>query len=185
MVNIIITAPHSNCLSFEQEEIQRTCDKVSGFAASSLRSSILEKTSHKVIELQSDTHRSISDLNRYNARRTEFRKKVTSLMDDASVLLDVHSFPNERFGGNEFVILDNLPGTSYGKKIDQLMINVRSLLLDGIPSAPSKFEGNDIVSEARSRGLTAILFEYNESLSQSRIHEINDLITTKWIIPNF
>ncbi len=94
------------------------------------------------------------------------------------ILLDIHSFPpDSEWGNSEITILDNIPGTDYGKHLFDSLIssNVDTLYLFGGDS-------NDIVTEARTNfKMKAILIEFNERLQESRINEINRIIYENWL----
>lgn len=93
-------------------------------------------------------------------------------MKRVRLLIDVHSYPKGAFNNSEIAVLDNVPGTWYGRLLFDLLVR------DGLSAA--YFYGsdvNDIVIEARARGIPAVLLEYQEELT---IDQINRLILP-WI----
>lgn len=170
MFNVIVTAPHSLCVDDIEE---RHCDRVAYFAASNLVS--MFSNIYSMSFFPSNTLRSDIDLNRFPSRETSYRQSILSNLlnsQNADLVLDVHSFPRGGFSGtgeedSEITILDETPGTWYGKLLYEILsqkgIDVSYLLGDR----------NDIVTLAREYGIPAILIEYSELLNSERIKEIN------------
>lgn len=172
----IITAPHSLCRG---DIPSRHCDEISETAARSLYNKIDTDTAIFL----ADQFRGDIDLNRPISRDTGYRQEVTDLMREINqkkqlgFLIDVHSFPDEEHGDVAISILDNTPGTAYSLTLAYMLDQA------GIPSnyrrgqiPVSLVKGNDLVNEARSRGLFAVLIEYSEKLDRDTIDQINDII---------
>ena len=170
-MQVVVTAPHAFC----RNVVERDCDRVASRAASYLAAS-LTKRGHMVSVVTAWTPRAKLDLNRRTARRSEFRRDLRELLAVNQVLFDVHSFPADtKWAGvkedeaPELVLLDNGPSPwcALGKKLQ----GVHFAFLEGDAKL------NDIVLEAREKGLAALLLEFNESLANQRIKQICDLIS--------
>ena len=168
---IIVTAPHSQCNS---EISNRHCDRKSGQAATEL-ASILRDQGRQVQLHLADVYRSELDLNRSEARESNFRQRVRTDLTKASLLLDIHSFPWPDFRGTEIAILDNSPGTSYAW-ILYMVLRIFNLPAKYFIGSPA----NDIVREAREHQVPSLLLEYREDLSTSRIREFNSVVGYWW-----
>ena len=193
-VNIVLTVPHAVCI-----QTRRDCDRKAEEAARRLykhlikRVSIKEKKKRrrriKVHLFVSDLYRPIVDANRASARwTTTFRQRIRNV--DAGLLIDIHSYPKhsvwieEKHGDDdddddnqpEMVVLDNEPDAPTPWVTEMVSFlrrkGVRIYHLVGSIE-------NDIVREARNRGIPAVLLEFYECLSATRL----DTITT--FIANF
>src|SRR5207248_1426846 len=107
-MEIILTVPHSSCLN----EPERTCDLIALKAANHLKNAL--ESNATVHLFKADKNRYTIDYNRFQGRFTPWRSQIRKNLKDASLLLDIHSFPNESdsFGllnGDipEIVILDS------------------------------------------------------------------------------
>ncbi|CAN5756746.1 hypothetical protein BH23THE1_BH23THE1_33890 [soil metagenome] len=170
MSSILVTAPHSLCF---RDATHRDCD-ISAFLASHHLVNQLNGTNVKYFP--SNHHRSEFDLNRESSRSTEYRQKITDSLSDAALLIDVHSFPRKWFGPDvDVVILDNPPNTWYAQDLYAIMKrnNISVALIDGS-------EINDIIIEARSANIPAIIIEYREVLPTKTINQINDSVI-EWV----
>lgn len=171
MNSLIITAPHSLC--FIKSPI-RDCDTIAFRASNQL----VNQLNGFLVKYYPSTHlRSEIDLNRPEARNTDYREILSNNMSDCALLIDIHSFSRAGFGPDvDVVILDDVPGTIYGKRLYEIMRfhGISVAYMNGAP------EINDIVEEARSRGIPAILIEYMESISRETIDQINNAII-EWI----
>ena len=97
-------------------------------------------------------------------------------MSDAFLLLDIHSFNRKGFGPDvDVIVLDNVPGTWYGKKLYDIM---KSYLISVAYIAGS--DVNDITQEARYMGIPAIIIEYGEFIPITTIDQINKSVI-EWI----
>lgn len=196
-MSIIITAPHSLCYDLSY----RNCDSAS-LVASQRLAELLYKFGVQIKYFPANYHRSEIDLNRLEARNTDYRQSLTSTLEDSALLIDVHSFPYGAFNVNQAIrinvgvgyndnsdnerdvksgssinvaVLDNLPGTWEGNLLYEIMVN------HNIPVG-YYYGGqeNDIVTEARSVGLRSIIIEYGEFLSLDYIDSIN-LAVLEWV----
>lgn len=169
MSKILITAPHSLC---DQNISYRNCDLISQYASISLHNIIPGSDLFLATEYRHDI-----DLNRDLASFTPYRKSITNKINgNNGILLDIHSFPNNYFGQYSIVIVDNEPGTQYGKSLFYALHHVGVSTVYNIGDENK----NSIVREARKSGFKAILLEYNENISKDNINKINNLIAL-WI----
>ena len=165
-LTVIITAPHAYCLP---DLVDRHCDRRALDAADSL----FLMVTHQTVIFRGNILRYHVDLNRSESRSTPFRQELSSVISTVSggLLVDVHSFPSSKFNDVDVAVLDNAPGTNYGKTLAFLLMyaNPWSSYLRGSLK-------NDIVEEGRSKGLDSILIEYNERLTLDEIERINRVV---------
>ncbi len=80
---IIVIVPHSLC---NTNKLDRDCDLIAGISASTLVNRLgKEFPNSEIIELQSNVHRSVIDLNRHVSRQTFFRENLTNLLKEKKV----------------------------------------------------------------------------------------------------
>jgi hypothetical protein len=78
----------------------------------------LRGSNFQIKHFPSTNHRSEVDLNRREARNTDYRRNLTHNMSDAFLLIDIHSFEKAGYGPDvDVVILDDVPKTEYGRKL--------------------------------------------------------------------
>lgn len=157
---IVITVPHAACPHVESD----ACDS----NAEEIAEEISKKTpSARVIV--SKVHRDPrflafdglpgSDQNRSPGRITEFKRDFLDALGDASLVLDVHSFPRET-AFDDVYILD--PSSAWDTSAKSLAKRL------GVPSYEGSRE-NWIVVRAREEGIPSILVEFSRELSSERI----------------
>ncbi len=167
-LKIIITVPHSLC--FDNVNF-RHCDFLAKRAAQSLNGII----PYNKILLLGSILREHSDLNRKESRSTNYRKHLTSILSNITngILIDVHSFFEGEHNNNDVVILDDPPKTKYSSQLYQL------LKQKGLKTEYFEGKDNDIIKEARSYGLKAVLIEYHEDRPKN-INKINQVVLS-WL----
>lgn len=168
---LVVTAPHSVC--FPQLQY-RHCDTVAYLASSRLVKLCSQDTYTKYFP--SDTPRWVTDLNRPIAANTKYRQQVRNALNEAKLLIDVHSAPRGVYGTDaDLVILDNEPETWYGHTLFDI---VKHNSISVAYRLGAKY--NDITEEARRHGVPAILLEYGEFLDTPAIDQINQSIC-EWV----
>lgn len=160
MTSLIITAPHSFC---HPALPYRNCDRVALLASDHLASYQFNGSVTRYFP--ANHHRAEIDLNRSVAKNTDYRRKISQALEDAQLLIDIHSAPLHGYEIDaDLIILDNHPGTWYGKLLYE------TLKHQGI-SVGYLFGANynDITEEARKKNIPAILLEYAEYLTPEKI----------------
>lgn len=160
MNGVIITVPHSLCFKTRSDDDSHTCD----YAAESSARIIFDnlKTPDKYIVLN-NIPRYECDMNRFESRKTNFRKEIRRKFKEANYLFDIHSFPEmkkEPFINDVYVIDDTNPPTKLSHNLVDYLIDsgYRCKLYNGSGV-------NDITNEAKENGLQAVLIEISEDLS--------------------
>lgn len=181
-----ITVPHAICSGMT---VYHQCDYLARAAAGYLTSKFQTRGT-MVYEFVPTVNRQILDFNRREARGSFWRNNVleTILRENIKWNLDVHSYPDniDSFGvtnsdGNfmvpEVVILDSYitadhrfidPVTSTGLSNYLYQSGITVKLLPG--------GENDITLELREHGVKCTLIEFNESLRDTRLGYICDVI---------
>ena len=181
---VFITVPHATCPPFQMDTtVLHPCDTLSKTVASALSVS-LSNSGFENLMFIGNVPRTETDLNRERSRdTTTYRINLTKQMSEKrpSAVLDVHSYPSNGSGfpyDSEIVILDSALTSPKQYSTDLYNILQRSgIKAHLIPGS----EVNDIEREARLvYGLRAVLLEFNESLSTSRLKEISNVIA-KWV----
>lgn len=173
MTCIIITAPHSLC-SVSYNSSHHHCDTLSYLASNNLASYRFD--GFDTFYFPASEPRPQIDLNRDNSRSTLYRQNISRILKDSCLLIDVHSAPRKTFGPDvDLVVLDNYPGTWYGKLLYNILIE-KKISAAYILGA----NYNDITEEARHNGIPSIILEYSESLEIISIDTINKVIII-WI----
>lgn len=172
-MSIVITTPHSFCVHGINE---RHCDLNAENAAVSLLR-ILRTSKYSTVYLPADQPRFQVDLNRPESRDTRFRQSLGKILNNnPALLLDIHSFPYDTFERDyDVVIIDNPPTTEYSVSLKDRLLNHNINV--GYITGNSD---NDIVIEARSKNVFAMLIEYSEILNISDLNIINGVIAD-WI----
>jgi hypothetical protein len=143
----------------------------------------------QVILYVGNVYRETGDLNRRATRSTSFRQSIRHhLRNGTSLLLDIHSFPSDSSWAqeavavtdgsihDELVILDNKPGeTAWVIELFRFLKGQGIRVLYRMGSL-----ANDIVREARDHGVPAVLLEFHEALSSTRIEAIGRRIA--WFV---
>jgi len=174
-MSVIVTVPHAVCLN----TFVRDCDRVAEKAARYLVR-VLQQAGKHVDLFVGDVYRARGDLNRRPTRSTRFRRNISEMINDLSkssggLLVDVHSFPDSETWGFdrdrsfELVVLDLMPGADRWR--ESLVKRLRREYGVDVGYVMGSQE-NDIMLEARTAGLLAILLEFNESLNDDRISAI-------------
>lgn len=159
MASVVLTVPHAVCRD-ESDVIRHLCDVVAERVARKLFD-ILTNRRHKVMLRIADVNREEVDLNRSEARGTDFRRRLAEDFPRADFLLDIHSFPRRIKWAEDVVILkwanrgeDNRDYVyRLLDKVARTDLNVASVYGD---------KENDIVAHALENGLPAILVEFSE-----------------------
>lgn len=171
MTSLVITAPHSLC---DHRIPHRNCDRVAFLASDHLASQQFNGSA--IQYFPANHHRNKIDLNRSIAKNTDYRQRLSKALDNTRLLIDVHSAPRNGYEINaDLIILDNHPGTWYGKLLYETLKD------QGI-SVGYLFGANynDITEEARNKNIPAILLEYGEYLTPEQINKINQALKV-WI----
>lgn len=126
----------------------------------------LDKWVVKPIPVFPSVNRMIVDMNRPEARNTEFREMVDRYLEGASYLLDVHSYPKLDVPWDVDCFLLKL---RYGGNNDDIVYDLSRHLIDaGLNVAVVNAEKeNDIVLAATKRGIPASLVEFSEPAVQN------------------
>lgn len=177
---IIITVPHSKCISNV-----RVCDLRAEKAANMFKEEIDKKIDVDIYK--NDIFRFKMDGNRSESRVSNFRNKIRESMKNSKqkynnvFLLDIHSFPNriESFGTNP-----NVPKIVFISK-EKYHRFLRSFIYDFYSEKEAENLGviyayttddNDILLEAEEYGIDAILIEFNEDEDYFNLDEQKDFI---------
>jgi hypothetical protein len=172
LIDLIITSPHSFCLP---NIPYRHCDTVAYAAATDLIKFGFGKATFKYFP--STYPRWQLDLNRAVSYNSDYRRNVRAEFPYAKLLVDVHSFPRKAYGPDvDLVVLDNVPGTWYGKQLYKLLVS-NNISVAYIPGSTI----NDITEDARHNDIPAILLEYGEFLNLTQIDHINQVVRP-WIV---
>lgn len=156
---VVVTAPHAACLS-AKDASEHTCDVVCGQMAAEI-SQGLSRGEYLPVTLIADVNRMEMDMNRPEARGSEFRNKVDLALNDAVFLLDVHSFPQLDVPWEVDLYLLKL---KYGGNNDEIVYDLsKHLIAAGLNVAVVSAEKpNDIVLSAVERDVPAALVEFSE-----------------------
>lgn len=133
---------------------------------------------------EGDRNRIVCDLNRIWCRATTtWRRSLRRDMERASLLIDIHSFPAEHSSLNCYFLID--AGYDALDKAPRRCCSLTdidtALRTAGITSEVVRGERNDIIDEAYSIGLCAILFEINETNDEQTNDTIAQTITA-WLM---
>ena len=172
--HVILTCPHCAC---DPHTKVRQCDTMAHRALASLHRAFLKYPSIEVHDVvNSGVPRSFVDMNRPEARGTEYREilkqtivALRSIERRRLVLFDCHSYPRWHTWGKpgpppDMVILSNIDGRYDWSG----MTSAGIYMVDGSPA-------NDIVETARNAyGIfQSTILEYREDLTEGRLEEIN------------
>jgi len=172
---IILTAPHAFCI----EKFERHCDRLAKKAAITI-SNTLSKNSLSSYLFLPNTLRSDCDLNRDICINNIYRKNIRKFLKENTnkilFTLDIHSFPKEntKWGMYDLVILDDDGFTDYSISLYKFCKE------KGIKISLIAGKGNSIQDEMRFLGYKNLLLEFKESLENSEIITITDIIC-KWL----
>jgi hypothetical protein len=113
--------------------------------------------------------------------RSPFREAIREIIsqEPIRIILDIHSYPDNPenpFSSYDIVILDEKPGTDYGRDITSYLREVLSYRVGYFIG-----EGNSIMTEMRELGYPAILVEYGEFLEDEEITTINSALV-EWLL---
>lgn len=155
---LVITVPHDKCKPSNTPE-QRNCDIVAKHVADRIYNQL-----STIIPIQihhADIYREDGDLNRIETFNTKWRKNISENIKPGDILLDIHSFPNtiQSFGTingiiPKIVLLDM--DDNHQQICDDVKTNIP------LTKYMTGSEKNDIVQDALSRGVDAMLWEFNE-----------------------
>ena len=196
-MDIILTTPHAHC---PKDSKIRMCD-IASSKSGDLFLDCCNKNGINSIYLKGNEYRYNWDLNRIASRHTNFRKELTKLLtgnNKPKILLDIHSFPNERieeagdinfFEKNEIapdiVLLRGPSDIKFcnGKRKSicnelfsclQTVKDIKIKVIDGITV-------NDILNETHENNIPGILIEINEKYDKDykKLVPIIDCIINK------
>lgn len=182
---VLITVPHYTCIFHKGMVFNHNCDKKAELLADMI-SQKLSENNIKTKILLGGINRTIIDLNRFESRHTNFRKKIRSIVENALpsriVLLDCHSFNEnhtffERYVNPDFVIIsDNL------KKFKSAVLKLRDMLEEtGIKTNVLSGIKNDIIDEFEDKVFIPVLLEASENLDIEKMNNISATIKD-WIM---
>lgn len=173
---VLLTVPHYMCIP----ERTHNCDRKAEFLSDSISEKLFRNNILTKIYL-GGINRKIIDLNRFESRNTNFRKKIRYTVEKYNgviILLDCHSFDEthtffEKYKDPDFVILvDNLKYFSPASKLRDMLEyrGIKTNLLQG--------KHNDIIDEFESnpKVLISILLEVSERLENNKMIIISDTI---------
>jgi len=171
---VFITVPHAGCFEFPKE---RHCDRLAEKAGYSLYYLIPDS-----IIFVGKVFRGDLDLNRDQALNDPFRVNIRQAANKfrPSIVLDTHSFPEKytNFGDVDVMILDEKPGTIYGRDIARFLRDKTSYRV-----AYSQGDGNSIMIEMRRMGIPSVLVEFMENLRDNDLAIISEKIL-EWLVLN-
>jgi predicted N-formylglutamate amidohydrolase len=175
-MQLILTVPHSFCTVRDTRD-NHTCDFTAEKCSAILQQEI-ERAGIHVTRFLSDTWRGFCDENRPHCRWLPFRRRVDASLNDATVLLDIHSFPPGDYDDkrDEIVLL----------YVDQLDEKTRRLvdMLRNQGVYARAIQGawyNDVVETSKNRVYYDLLIEFNEDLPNSRIRLVCSTIV-RWLL---
>lgn len=176
-MTILITVPHAGCREYP---ITRNCDRAARQAALTLKQLIPDSKLHIGNVFRADL-----DLNRDVALQHPFRGAIRQAIATSKInfVLDVHSYPfPDDFGNSDFTILDESPGTWYGRSLFQFMTGTQPKRNGDVQNSHGYRiayyygAGNSIMREARALGIPSLLVEYGEFLSSEDIEYLSSMI---------
>jgi predicted N-formylglutamate amidohydrolase len=161
---LVITAPHAVCRDMT-DVMAHYCDVVAGDVATWVAEAMKGWEVQPVLLIPKISRMEV-DMNRPEARGTEFRNQVDMALGDCVFLLDVHSFPKLDMPWDVDCFLLKL---SYGGNNDPIVYDLsKHLMAAGLNVAVVQAEKpNDVVLSAIERGVPAVLVEFNESRVQA------------------
>lgn len=171
---ILITVPH-RCVIFRW--IDQGCDKRTSWIGRTI-AAVIPRTKLFV----NSTPRFMCDLNRVTCRDVLMRTRLRSaLQQDASLLLDVHSFPRGAFSKSptlDMGLMFQLGGNWLATSLVTFLRRCTSLKCQ-IFTPP--ISHNDILEEARSLGVPALLLEFADDLPDRQIRDAAKCVA-QWIV---
>lgn len=181
---VLIVFPHSVCAS-KNLALNEFCDSTSK-EASELLASKLDTDLLELYLLGFELGIPNVDMDIFMSRNTTFRRDLTKLASDLKrkygdhiVAIDIHSFnPNERpeWKDSEIVIVetrtlhDALESVGLAYYLNNHGVSTKVVIGSEV----------DIAQEMDSYGIKNIVLEFNQTLSDSRLNKITDLIA-EWI----
>ena len=155
-MNIILTVPHAIAINNQRCKEHRYCDSLAIDAANIIQKTFVQHGIPSII-LLGDINRSKIDLNRLESRnKTVFRDILRKSINNKSIVIDIHSFPNtEQWGFADPQKAIFLYDADIQKSPLAQIISKSNKLLKGI--------NNDIQDEMHELGLESILLEVNEN----------------------
>lgn len=167
---ILITVPHSLC---ERPcSMGRTCDCISLLRAKQL-TRLLREEGYRVEIFEADDIRRNVDYNRQPARSSAYRERIRNQFPDASLLLDIHSYPKSTTHWSPYSMVFLYNDKPYPQFLWDLVQITRAPLFQG--------ERNDIIQEATDNGLPAVLIEFNANWEDQRDINIDLRNIVKWV----
>jgi hypothetical protein len=188
-VQIIITAPHSYCLPSSILPF-RHCDRSAHRMAVEIVRALRQEQKipkQNIKLLLSNVLRSQMDLNRIESKNSDFQQALTPYLQEASVLMDVHSFPlNSDFGliNDVYVLISpdvNPQVQAQSRRLIQELqqAGYRANVHWGAKTV------NYIVERANQHEnlKSAVLLEVNENLSRGVLHDMASIVAN-WVVTN-
>lgn len=158
---VVISVPHALCVE-SRRTVENPCDDVAAPFAKKLQSELRMRGVISTL-LLSSIERKQCDLNRVQCRNTEYRQRLTELMETPVFVLDVHSFPAVTSQGryHAYILLEEWPPPDY---VWNYVSTASAVFKQDIPVLRGSPGVNDIIAEAKSKGRPAFLLELNEEL---------------------
>lgn len=178
---LVITAPHAYC----PVTIPRVCDLLSGQAAELLANDLADLQPHLLIN--TNVLRSVSDLNRPTSAEQPYHQQLRSLLShgQGGLLIDVHSYPGLAFEDqvyqplyanseqpHEVYLLLKLSSSSAIKRATARLANLLAAAEVEVAIYSADEHQNYILNIGLEHGLTTVLIEFNEALSNQRLEYI-------------
>lgn len=178
--NIILTIPHSVCISNEYHLCDYSAEKFANIFNKDLQDIKL-----KTYIIKSNQNRMILDDNRYSNK--ELTIKHDSLLwktlretihDTKTIIFDIHSFPSttKDFGDYDVGILDIMPYQSIVKQLNTYLSNnnIKSNILQAAVGHNSILD----VFTLHPLYIPVLLLEINEKLNEKELENISKIITS-------
>ena len=180
MEKTIITIPHAICEpGYTQKE--HLCDFVSLECGKRIYEKLKEKEENVVILYPEQTrfyfdgigNRVSRDMNRTLSRKLDFRQMLSKEMETARKLWDVHSFPRMKkfpFNNDVYLLQDEMSFL-----FDETIHLVNLYRMNGFKCEYIEGSKNDIINEAREKGLKTVLLEVCEDIYENDRKAICDI----------
>jgi hypothetical protein len=177
---IVLTVPHAVAPLWPgvRDDDHHESDVLAERASIALEAA-LQRTQIPTRRFVAQVPRIVCDLNRNWCRQEGFRPAVTELLGrrkQKMLLLDIHSFPAFHMALDFYIIYE--PASSTRSK--RLAASLCAAIQRDTESSCHMFpgDGNDIIAEADSLGVPALLLEFNETLSNEQLEAITAAIAS-------
>jgi hypothetical protein len=177
---VLLTVPHATCPPRSDTDAwwrtgNHACDFGAPPAAVSLEAALV-KCGRKVEVLSSPVARTTTDMNRSWSRDSEWRKHLAARMRNPPIdcLIDVHSFPpeHEPFGGSDIMVMSYAPEAPWQPELVRYMRDHTASKIGYIVQE----NANDIIRDAHSHGVPAVLIEFSEGLTPAQLAAVTRAI---------